>query len=101
MTGVFGRTFSKRVPAQQSKRKRATTRGKWHGGQQRSPNALARPTRNSRARLAHVPAKWIRFADKDIRQHENLRRVPLIWDHRVIAYERKTLQLITPETKAV
>jgi hypothetical protein len=24
--------------------------------------------------MAHVPAKWIRFADKDMRQHKNLRR---------------------------
>jgi hypothetical protein len=28
-------------------------------------------------RLAHVPAKWIRFADRDMRQHENLRRFPV------------------------
>jgi type IV secretory pathway VirD2 relaxase len=27
--------------------------------------------------LAHVPAKWVRFADKDMRQHENLRRFPV------------------------
>jgi hypothetical protein len=33
----------------------------------------------------------IRFADKDMRQHWNLRRFPFIWDHRVIPYERKTL----------
>jgi hypothetical protein len=38
--------------------------------------------------LAHVPAKWIRLADKDMRQHENLRRVPFISDHSVIRYER-------------
>jgi len=31
--------------------------------------------------LAHVPAKWIRFADKDMRQHKNLRRFPVILDH--------------------
>jgi hypothetical protein len=31
--------------------------------------------------LAHVPAKWIRFADKDMRQLWNLRRFPFIWDH--------------------
>jgi hypothetical protein len=48
--------------------------------------------------LAHVPAKWnaVRhgeplFADKDMRQHKNLRRFPLIWDHSVIPYQRKTL----------
>jgi pimeloyl-ACP methyl ester carboxylesterase len=29
--------------------------------------------------LAHVPAKWIRFADKDMRQHENLRRFRSYW----------------------
>jgi hypothetical protein len=40
--------------------------------------------------IAHVPAKWIRFADKDMRQHKNLRRFPFIWDHSVIPYERKT-----------
>jgi HAD superfamily hydrolase (TIGR01509 family) len=34
--------------------------------------------------LAHVPAKWIRFADKDMRQRENLRRIPILPDHRVI-----------------
>jgi hypothetical protein len=34
--------------------------------------------------LAHVPAKWIRFADKDMRQRENLRRIPVLSDHRVI-----------------
>jgi hypothetical protein len=28
--------------------------------------------------LAHVPAKRIRFADKDMRQHQNLRRFPVI-----------------------
>jgi hypothetical protein len=31
--------------------------------------------------LAHVPAKWIRFADKDMRQHDNRRRFPVILDH--------------------
>jgi hypothetical protein len=41
--------------------------------------------------LAHVPAKWIRFADKDMRQHENLRRFPVILDHSVIQYDRKAL----------
>jgi glutathione S-transferase len=41
--------------------------------------------------LAHVPAKWIRFADKDMRQHKNLRRFPVISDHRVIRYDRKAL----------
>jgi hypothetical protein len=39
--------------------------------------------------LPHVPAKWIRFADKDMRQHKNLRRFPLISDHRMIRYEWK------------
>jgi hypothetical protein len=34
--------------------------------------------------LAHVPAKWLRFADKDMRQHENLQRFPVILDHSVI-----------------
>ena len=43
------------------------------------------------AGLAHVPAKWIRFADKDMRQHENLRRFPVILDHRVIQYDREAL----------
>jgi hypothetical protein len=33
----------------------------------------------------------IRVADKDMRQLWNLRRFPLIWDHRVIPYQRKTL----------
>jgi hypothetical protein len=33
----------------------------------------------------------IRFADKDMRKSQNLRRFPFIWDHRVIPYERKTL----------
>jgi hypothetical protein len=40
---------------------------------------------------AHVPAKWIRFADKDMRQHQNLRRFPVILDHQVIQYDRKAL----------
>jgi hypothetical protein len=33
----------------------------------------------------------IRFADKDMRQHENLRRFPVILDHRVIQiqYDRE------------
>ena len=35
----------------------------------------------ARRPLAHVPAKWVRFADKDMRQHENLRRFPVIMDH--------------------
>jgi uncharacterized membrane-anchored protein len=30
---------------------------------------------------AHVPAKWVRFADKDMRQHKNLWRFPIILDH--------------------
>jgi hypothetical protein len=30
------------------------------------------------------------FADKDMRQHKDLRRFPFIWDHRVIPYERET-----------
>jgi hypothetical protein len=42
-------------------------------------------------RLAHVPAKWIRFADKDMRQLWNLRRLPVILDHSVIQYDRKAL----------
>jgi hypothetical protein len=33
----------------------------------------------------------IRFADKDMRQHENLRRVPYILDHSVIQYVREAL----------
>jgi hypothetical protein len=33
----------------------------------------------------------IRFADKDMRQHENLPRVPFILDHGVIQYERDAL----------
>jgi hypothetical protein len=33
----------------------------------------------------------IRFAEKNMRQHENLRRFPVISDHRVIRYDRKTL----------
>jgi 2,4-dienoyl-CoA reductase-like NADH-dependent reductase (Old Yellow Enzyme family) len=41
--------------------------------------------------LAHVPAKWIRFADKDMRQHRNLRRIPVILDHQVIQYHRNAL----------
>jgi hypothetical protein len=40
-------------------------------------------------KLAHVPAKhalgldprWNRFADKDMRQHTNLRRLPVISDY--------------------
>jgi hypothetical protein len=31
----------------------------------------------------------IRFADKDMRQHENLRRFPVILDHAVIQYDRE------------
>jgi hypothetical protein len=41
--------------------------------------------------LAHVPAKWIRFADKDMRQHKNLQRFPVILDHSVIEYDREAL----------
>jgi hypothetical protein len=47
--------------------------------------------------LAHVPAKWVRFADKDMRQHENLRRFPVILDHWMIQvhavnrYDREAL----------
>jgi hypothetical protein len=37
------------------------------------------------------PEGGIRFADKDMRQHWNLRRFPFIWDHQVIPYERETL----------
>jgi hypothetical protein len=33
----------------------------------------------------------IRFADKDMRQQENLRRFPVILDHAVIQYDRETL----------
>jgi hypothetical protein len=40
--------------------------------------------RFSASPLAHVPAKWIRFADKDMRQRENLRRIPILPDHQVI-----------------
>jgi hypothetical protein len=32
---------------------------------------------------------WIRFADKDMRQRKNLRRFPVILDHRVIQYDRE------------
>jgi hypothetical protein len=31
--------------------------------------------------LAHVPAKRIRFADKDMRQHQDLRRFPVTLDY--------------------
>jgi hypothetical protein len=41
--------------------------------------------------LARVPAKWIRFADKDMRQRKNLQRFPVISDHGVIRYDRKAL----------
>ena len=40
--------------------------------------------------LTRVPAKWVRLADKDMRQHENLRRFPVILDHSVIQYDRET-----------
>jgi hypothetical protein len=33
----------------------------------------------------------IRFADKDMRQHKNLRRFPVILDDRVIQYDREAL----------
>jgi hypothetical protein len=33
----------------------------------------------------------IRFADKDMRQHKNLRRFPVILDHSVIQYDREAL----------
>jgi hypothetical protein len=52
------------------------------------PNAGARLKKGE---LAHVPAKWIRFADKDMRQHENLKRFPVILDHSVIQYDREAL----------
>jgi hypothetical protein len=42
-------------------------------------------------KLPHVPAKWIRFADKDMRQYKNLRRFPVILDHSVIQYDREAL----------
>jgi hypothetical protein len=31
----------------------------------------------------------IRFADKDMRQHKNLRRFPVVLDHSVIQYDRE------------
>jgi hypothetical protein len=40
--------------------------------------------------LAHVPAKWSRFADKHMRQLWYLRRFPFKWDHSVITNERET-----------
>jgi hypothetical protein len=33
----------------------------------------------------------IRFADKDMRQHKNLQRFPVILDHSVIQYDREAL----------
>jgi hypothetical protein len=32
---------------------------------------------------------WIRFADKDMRQHENRRRFLIILDHGVIQYDQE------------
>jgi hypothetical protein len=49
------------------------------------------PILNGTHSLAHVPAKWIRFADKDMRKRENLRRFPVVLDHRVIQYDRQAL----------
>jgi hypothetical protein len=37
---------------------------------------LPHPVRSGE-KLAHVPAKWIRFSDKDIRQYKNLLRFPV------------------------
>jgi hypothetical protein len=51
--------------------------------------SCSRKLRDKRASAAHVPAKWIRFADKDMRQHENLPRFPVILDHPVIQYDRE------------
>jgi hypothetical protein len=40
-------------------------------------------------RLAHVPAKRIRFTDEDMRQHENLQRFPVISNYWVIQNDRE------------
>jgi hypothetical protein len=42
--------------------------------------------------LADVRRSGIRFADKDMRQQENLRRVPFILDHSVIQYGRAVVE---------
>jgi hypothetical protein len=56
------------------------------------PSASARTMpKPLRLELAHVPAKWIRFADKVTRQHENLQRFPVILGHPVIQYDREAV----------
>ena len=42
------------------------------------------------SQLVHVPATWGRFADKDMRQHDNPRRFLVILDHPVIQYDQET-----------
>jgi hypothetical protein len=54
--------------------------------------SCSRKPRDKQASAAHDPAKWIQFADKGMRQHENLRRFPVILDHLVIQYDREALQ---------
>jgi hypothetical protein len=51
--------------------------------------SCSRKLRDKQASAAHVPAKWIRFADKDMRRHENLRLLPVISDHLAIQYDRE------------
>jgi hypothetical protein len=41
----------------------------------------------------------IRFADKDMRQHKNLQRIPMILDHLVIQYHRDALYVGERETE--
>jgi hypothetical protein len=54
--------------------------------------SCSRKPRDKQASAAHDPALWIQFADKGMRQHENLRRFPVILDHLVIQYDREALQ---------
>jgi hypothetical protein len=44
-----------------------------------------------RRRMGMSRRSGIRFADKDMRQHRNLRRYPFMLDHRVIQHEREML----------
>jgi hypothetical protein len=51
--------------------------------------AFSPPGDEDRQRMSR--RSGIRFADKDMRQYENLRRFPVILDHQVIQYHREAL----------
>jgi hypothetical protein len=66
-------------------------RAQFQGGSAQTPERHDNLRDSRCTRPEHVRRSGIRFADKDMRQHKNLRRFPVILDHRVIQISPEAL----------